>query len=231
MSSGSIDERAAFVCIQSGAGGVEALDWARMLLDMHRRWAEREGLTVRVLGREDAEPTGLKTASIAIDGAGVYRRLRTETGVHQIVRVSPFDTQGRRATAFASVTVTPQLHEADVDAVELSEADLRLDVFRSDPGQRVNPAVRVTHLPTGLVFVSRERPTQVENRDVAMELLRSHLWVQQQGGDGSSVGAVGGVRRIYTLHPVAKVDEPGRSITVSNVHDVLDGDLAAFVEP
>ena len=242
MLSGEHDALNAIVSIHPGAGGTESQDWAEMLLRMYLRWAERRGFARDVIEVQPGDEAGVKSATVLICGTHAYGLLLTEAGVHRLVRISPFDQAARRHTSFASVFVWPELPD-DVE-VEIDEKDLRIDTYRSSGagGQHVNvtdSAVRITHLPTGIVVSCQNERSQHRNRDAAMKVLRARLYdvkrQQQQeklaeiGGEKKEI-AFGSQIRSYVLHPYRMVKDHRTRVEVGNVDRVLDGDLDAFIK-
>jgi peptide chain release factor 2 len=239
---GEFDDRPAILEVHAGEGGTDAQDWADTLLRMYMRWAERGGLDADVVAVTAGEEAGLKSATVTVDGRNAYGLLAAERGVHRLVRISPFDASKRRHTSFASVDVTPELEE-DID-VDISADDLRIDTFRSSGagGQHVNvtdSAVRITHLPTGIVVSCQNERSQMQNRAVAMRILKSRLVaraheqreaeLQALRGEKRDIG-FGSQIRSYVLHPYQMVKDHRTSVEVGNVNAVLDGDIDRFIE-
>ena len=242
MLSGEHDRCNAIVTIHPGAGGTESQDWAEMLLRAYLRWAERRGFTRDIIDYQPGDEAGIKAATITVKGDYAYGLLVAEAGVHRLVRISPFDQAARRHTSFASVFVWPELPE-DVD-VEIDDKDLRIDTYRSSGagGQHVNvtdSAVRITHLPTGIVVSCQNERSQHRNRDSAMGVLRARLYdakvkAQQEklekiGGEKKDI-AFGSQIRSYVLHPYRMVKDHRTKLDVGNVDRVLDGDLDGFIK-
>jgi peptide chain release factor 2 len=237
-----MDERGAIVSIHAGAGGTESQDWAEMLLRMYLRWAERTRYKTEILEATEGEEAGLKSVSFSIDGRWAYGRLRSERGVHRLVRISPYDSQKRRHTSFALVEVMPEV--PDDDAIEIEDRDLRVDTYRASGagGQHVNKtdsAVRLTHLPTGLVVAVQSERSQHQNRERAMAVLRARLierQVEEREAEmarlrGEHVEAGWGNQiRSYVLQPYTMVKDLRTGVETSNPTAVLDGDLDAFIE-
>ena len=238
---GEFDQRNALLTISAGAGGTEATDWAEMLLRMYLRWAERHRFATEVLDQTEGEETGLKSVTVAIDGRAAYGFLKAERGVHRLVRISPFDSQKRRHTTFALVEVLPEV-ESDVE-VELNWDEIRVDTYRSTGagGQHVNKtdsAVRLTHLPTGIVAQSQNERSQMQNKDTAAKILQSRLLqkaVEEREAEirklrGEHVEAGWGNQiRSYVLHPYQMVKDHRTEVETGNTAAVLDGDLDAFM--
>ena len=236
------DERGAVMEIHPGAGGTESADWAQMLLRMYTRYFEREGLKFQTLDLQPGEEAGIKTAVLEIDSAFAYGYLKSESGVHRLVRISPFDAQNRRHTSFASVFVYP-LVEDDVE-VEINTADLRVDTFRAQGagGQHVNKtdsAVRITHLPTGTVAACQSERSQHRNRESAMTMLRAKLYQKillerQKERDAIEAekmeNAWGSQIRSYVLQPYTKVKDHRTDHETGNATAVLDGELEGFTD-
>jgi peptide chain release factor 2 len=236
------DERGAIVSVHAGAGGTESQDWAEMLLRMYLRWAERHRFATEILEATEGEEAGLKSVSFSIDGRFAYGQLRSERGVHRLVRISPYDSQKRRHTSFALVEVVPEVPE-DAD-VEIEDKDLRVDTYRASGagGQHVNKtdsAVRLTHLPTGIVVAVQSERSQHQNRDRAMAVLRGKLierQVEEREAEmarlrGEHVEAGWGNQiRSYVLQPYTMVKDLRTGVETSNPSAVLDGDLDAFIE-
>ena len=236
------DERAAIVSIHAGAGGTESQDWAEMLLRMYLRWAERHRFATEILEATEGEEAGLKSVSFSIDGRWAYGQLRSERGVHRLVRISPYDSQNRRHTSFALVEVMPEVPEDA--AVEIDEKELRVDTYRSSGagGQHVNKtdsAVRLTHLPTGIVVAVQSERSQHQNRERAMAVLRARLierQVEEREAEmarlrGEHVEAGWGNQiRSYVLQPYTMVKDLRTGVETSNPTAVLDGELDAFID-
>jgi peptide chain release factor 2 len=241
MLSGPYDRNGALVSINSGAGGTDAQDWAEMLMRMYSRWAERKGFKTELLDRQAGDEAGIKSATIGVEGEWAYGWLRAEAGVHRLVRISPFDSNARRQTAFASVFVYPDIDETI--KVEIDEKDLRIDVMRSGGagGQHVNKtesAVRITHIPTGIAVHSDGERSQHKNRSTAMRILRSKLFEVEQKKQEEKMGNIhaqkkaiewGSQIRSYVLAPYRLVSDHRTGIKVGNVDVVLDGDLDQFM--
>ena len=239
--SGPYDEGAAILTINSGAGGVEAQDWAEMLARMYRRWAERRGYSLETIEYTLGEEAGIKSATYSIAGEYAFGLLSAERGVHRLVRVSPFDAQGRRHTSFASVAVAPVV--SDTVEVEIDEKDLKVDTYRASGagGQHVNKtdsAVRITHLPTGTVVQCQNERSQHQNREVAMRVLRARLFELEREKRERELAAVEGERadiewgsqiRSYVLHPYKMIKDHRTGEETANVDRILDGDLDAFI--
>jgi len=240
--SGKHDAANAIVTIHSGAGGTEAQDWADMLLRMYLRWCERRGFSVKMLDLMPGEEAGTKSATFLVSGPFAYGYLKTEAGVHRLVRISPFDASGRRHTSFASVFVAPELDE-NIE-VEVDEKDLRVDTYRASGagGQHVNKtssAVRITHLPTGIVVQCQNERSQHKNRAIAMKILKARLYEleerkreqekQKLHEEKKEIG-FGSQIRSYVLHPYQMVKDHRTGMEVGNVNDVLDGNIDRFIE-
>jgi len=238
---GEHDRGNAIVAITSGAGGTDACDWAEMVLRMYLRWAEAHGMKVEELDRQDGEEAGLRGSTLLISGEYAYGYLKTEEGVHRLVRISPFDAQHRRHTAFASVSVLPELDD-DIE-VEIDEKELRIDTYRAGGkgGQHVNKtdsAVRITHLPSGIVVQCQNERSQYKNRSSAMKVLRARLWERARleheaklaslAGEKKEIG-FGSQIRSYTLHPSQRVKDHRTDLEIGNAQAVLDGDLDRFM--
>ena len=241
MFSGELDANNAFVDIQSGSGGTEAQDWAEMVLRMYLRWGEAHGFKTEMMDVSPGEVAGIKSATISIEGDYVYGRLRTETGVHRLVRKSPFDSGGRRHTSFAAVFVSPEIDD-DID-IEINPADLRIDVYRASGagGQHVNKtesAVRITHLPTNTVVQCQSGRSQHKNKDAAMKQLKAKLYeleMQKRNADQqvleetkSDIGW-GSQIRSYVLDQ-SRIKDLRTNVETGNTQAVLDGDLDQFIE-
>ena len=235
------DARNAIVAIHAGAGGTESQDWAQMLLRMYLRWAERRGYKTEVLDVSSGEEAGIKSAVISISGDYVCGNLKSEHGVHRLVRLSPFDADHARHTSFVLVEVMPEA-EADVD-VEIGPDDLKVDVFRSSgPGgqhmQKTSSAVRLTHLPTGLVVTSQSERSQHQNKEIALKILQSRLLeleLKKQAEERARikgkhvVAGWGNQIRSYVLHPYKMVKDHRTDYQTSGTEAVLDGDLEGFI--
>ncbi len=236
------DGRSAIVSINAGAGGTDAQDWAEMLLRLYSRFGERGGFEVRLLDLQEGEEAGIKSATIEVNGFQAYGQLKGETGIHRLVRISPFDASHRRHTAFASVFVSPQI-EDDIE-IDIREADIRVDVFRASGagGQHVNKtssAVRLTHLPTGVVVQCQNEKSQHRNKDLAMKVLRARLYEMElakreaekkQIHDSHQEIGWGSQIRSYVLAPYRLVKDHRTGVDVGNVDAVLDGDLSQFIQ-
>lgn len=239
--SGEFDDSTAILSVHAGAGGVDAQEWAQMLLRMYLRWGESEGYKVELADVSDAE-IGIHSATVFVSGDRAYGMLRSERGVHRLVRISPFDQAKRRHTSFAKVDVVPELAEAE--EVEIRPEDLRVDTFRSSGagGQHVNKtesAIRITHLPTGLVVSCQNERSQHANRDAAMRILRARLFemqVEQRAekladlrGDNTDA-AWGHQIRNYVLHPYTQVKDRRTGLEIGDVQKVLDGGITPFIK-
>ncbi len=242
MLSGPHDRSNAIVAINAGAGGTEAQDWVQMLLRMYLRWAERKGYQVEVVDELPGDEAGIKNVTFTVSGPYAYGYLKAEEGVHRLVRISPFDAQARRHTSFASVAVYPEVEETT--DVEIDEKDLRIDVFRASGagGQHVNrteSAVRITHLPTGIVVTCQSERSQHKNRANAMRILRARLLDLERRKKEEERQALSGEKkeiawgnqiRSYILQPYQKVKDHRTQLEEGNVGRVLDGDLDPFIE-
>ena len=239
--SGEYDAREALVTIRSEAGGVDAADWAEMLMRMYLRWAERHGYPTEVYDISYAEEAGIKSATFAVKAPYTYGTLSIEQGTHRLVRISPFDNQGRRQTSFAGVEVLPVVEQTD--HIEIPENEMRIDVFRSSGpgGQSVNTtdsAVRITHLPTGIVVSCQNEKSQIQNRAAALRVLQARLLerrrveekAQMDALKGDSSGSWGNQMRSYVLHPYQMVKDLRTEYEVGNPSAVLDGDIDEFIE-
>jgi len=239
--SGEFDSREALVTIRSGAGGVDAAHFAEMLMRMYVRWAERNKYPVEVFDTSYAEEAGLKSATFAVHAPYAYGTLSVESGTHRLVRISPFDNQGRRQTSFAAVEVVPVLEQTD--QVEVPEEEVRVDVYRSSGpgGQSVNTtdsAVRLTHLPTGVVVSCQNEKSQLQNKARAMEILKAKLLVIKRAEEraqlddlrGDVQGSWGDQMRNYVLHPYQLVKDLRTEHEVGNPQAVFDGEIDGFIE-
>ncbi|MFA6243440.1 MAG: peptide chain release factor 2 [Candidatus Hydrogenedentales bacterium] len=235
------DSKAAIINVHPGAGGTESCDWAAMLYRMITRCCERHEFNVEVVDYQDADEAGLKSATIIVDGPFAYGNLKSEAGVHRLVRISPFDANKRRHTSFAAIEVIPQVD--DSIAIEIKEDDLKMDVFRSSGpgGQKVNKtssAVRLTHLPTGIVVACQIERSQHRNRATAMQMLKAKLYdIEMQKKEverlalreGQQDVAWGSQIRSYVLHPYQLIKDHRTDVETSNVDRILDGDLDIFI--
>ncbi len=238
---GEYDGQNAIITFHPGAGGTEAQDWAQMLYRMYTRWAERHGFGYKILDYLDGDEAGLKSASLLIEGVNAYGFLKSENGVHRLVRVSPFDASGRRQTSFASLEVMPEID--DTIEVDIRPEDIKMDVFRSSGagGQHINKtssAVRLTHLPTGIVVSCQTERSQFQNRDNCMKMLRSkliqiktqeHLDKIEDIKGVQNVIAWGSQIRSYVFMPYTMVKDHRSGYETSNVNAVMDGDLDGFI--
>jgi peptide chain release factor 2 len=242
MLSGPHARANAFVSIHAGAGGTESCDWAMMLLRMYERWVERHGFDATLLDDQPGESAGIRRATIRVAGRYAYGYLRAEIGVHRLVRISPFDSGARRHTSFASVDVVPEITE-DIE-IDIRDEDLRIDTYRSQGagGQHVNvtdSAVRITHLPTGVVVQCQNERSQHKNRSTAMKMLKARLFrleekkreeeLQKLYGEKGEI-AFGSQIRSYVLHPYQMVKDHRTDVETGNTEAVLDGEIDAFIE-
>jgi peptide chain release factor 2 len=242
MLGGPHDRANAIVTVHPGAGGTESQDWAEMLLRMYLKWAERRGFKREVLDYQPGEEAGVKSATIMLIGENAFGLMAAEAGVHRLVRISPFDQAARRHTSFASVYVWPEIEEDD--EIEINEKDLRIDTFRSSGagGQHVNvtdSAVRITHLPTGIVTSCQNERSQHKNRDVAMKVLRAKLYDMKMKDQMANLEKIGGAKkdiafgsqiRSYVLQPYQMIKDHRTKHQVGDVQRVLDGDIDAFIK-
>ncbi|MGJ9402442.1 peptide chain release factor 2 [Arthrobacter sp. KK5.5] len=239
--SGEYDERSAVVTIRSGAGGVDAADFAEMLMRMYLRWAERKGHPTTIMDTSYAEEAGLKSATFEVNAPYAFGTLSVEAGTHRLVRISPFDNQGRRQTSFAAVEVIPLIEQTDT--VEIPDNEIRVDVFRSSGpgGQSVNTtdsAVRMTHIPTGIVVSMQNEKSQLQNRAAALRVLQSRLLlVQKEQQDAEKKALAGDVKaswgdqmRSYVLNPYQMVKDLRTEHEVGNTSAVLDGEIDDFID-
>ncbi|MGE3681356.1 MAG: peptide chain release factor 2 [Bdellovibrionales bacterium] len=238
---GEVDVNNAYISINSGAGGTEAQDWASMLLRMYTRWAEHEGYKVQILSLNDGEEAGIKSATLLVEGPYAYGYLKAEAGVHRLVRISPFDSNARRHTSFASVYAWPEID--DNINIEIDDADLRIDTYRSSGagGQHVNrtdSAVRITHIPSGIVVQCQQERSQHMNRDKAFKMLRSALYEKELERRQKELDAIAGERkanewgsqiRSYVLHPYQLAKDHRTDFETGNPAAVLDGELNGFI--
>ena len=242
MLQGPEDHRDALLTVHPGAGGTESQDWAEMLTRMYRRWAERRGYKVTVLDLEPGEEAGIKSASLEIQGEFAYGFLKAEKGVHRLVRISPFDSQSRRHTSFASVFVYPDID--DTIEIDLRDEDIKMDVFRASGagGQHVNKtssAVRLTHLPSKIVVSCQQERSQHKNKETAMKMLRAALYqrrLEEQDAERAKVEATktdnswGNQIRSYVFQPYTMVNDHRTELKVPDVQRVMDGDLDLFIQ-
>ncbi len=242
MLDGEDDDKNAIVSINAGAGGTEAQDWAEMLFRMYTRWAERQGYKIELIDFQPGEEAGIKSATFTASGENAYGYLKSETGVHRLVRISPFNASGKRHTSFASVFVYPELDQKIV--IDIEDKDLRIDVFRASGagGQHVNKtssAVRITHLPTGIVVQCQQEKSQHRNKDMALKVLKARLYQHekqkqdeklQEVHDSKEEIAWGSQIRSYVLHPYQMVKDHRIKLDVGNVNAVLDGGIDPFIE-
>jgi peptide chain release factor 2 len=242
MLSGEHDAANAIVAIHPGAGGVESQDWAEMLLRMYMKWAERRGLKRNILDYQPGEEAGLKSVTFTLTGEHAFGLMSAEAGVHRLVRISPFDQAARRHTSFASVIVWPELDD-DIE-IEIPDKELRIDTYRSSGagGQHVNvtdSAVRITHLPTGIVVSCQNERSQHKNRDVAMKVLKARLYDMKLKEQQSKLDNIGGVKkdiafgsqiRSYVLQPYQLIKDHRTKHEEGQVHKVLDGDVDPFIK-
>jgi len=240
--SGQTDANNAICSIQSGAGGTDAQDWAQMLFRMYLRWAERKGFKVEILDEQSGSEAGLKSSTFRVEGEYAYGLMSCEAGVHRLVRISPFNSGGSRETSFASMFVSPEIDE-NIE-VEINDKDLRVDTYRSSGagGQHVNvtdSAVRITHLPSGIVVTCQNQRSQIQNRAVAMQVLRSKLYeleLEKRRADSADLEATkqdisfGSQIRNYVLHPYRLVKDTRTKFERSDVETILDGDIDEFIK-
>ena len=238
---GPYDKNNAIISLHAGAGGTEAMDWTEMLLRMYTRWAEKKGFSVKTLDYLEGDEAGVKSVTIKIDGEYAYGYLKAERGVHRLVRISPFDAAKKRHTSFASVDVMPELH--DDMTIEIRPEDLKVDTYRSSGagGQHVNKtesAIRITHLPTGIVVQCQNERSQIQNRETAMNMLRGKLLALKEQEEMAKLSDIkgelkkiewGSQIRSYVFCPYTMVNDHRTEIKTPNVQAVMDGDIDLFI--
>ena len=239
--SGEYDKNNAILKLNAGAGGTESCDWCGMLYRMYTRWAERKGFSVEVLDYLDGDEAGIKSVTFQVNGENVYGYLKSEKGVHRLVRISPFNAQGKRQTSFVSLDVMPDI-EDDID-IEIREEDLRIDTYRSSGagGQHINKtssAIRITHLPTNTVVQCQNERSQFQNKDKAMQMLKAKLFLLEQQKNAEKLSGIrgevkeigwGNQIRSYVMQPYTMVKDHRTNEEVSNVGGVMDGNLDPFI--
>ena len=239
--SGEYDNSTAFLQFHAGAGGTESQDWAQMLYRMYTRWAERHGFVYKILDYEDGDEAGIKSAAISIEGENAYGLLKSENGVHRLVRVSPFDANARRQTSFAAVEVMPELE--DDNTIEIRDEDIEMQVYRASGagGQHVNKtssAVRLIHKPTGIVVASQQERSQFQNKDNCMKMLRAKLLELKAQQHAEKISDIKGVQmkiewgsqiRSYVFMPYQMVKDTRTGYETGNIDNVMDGDLDGFL--
>ena len=239
---GPYDKNDCILEVHSGAGGTEACDWAMMLYRMYTRYCEKNNFKYEVIDYQDGEEAGIKSASIRVKGTNAYGYLKNEKGVHRLVRLSPFDSNNRRHTSFASVEITPEIEQDNT--IEIEEKDLKIDVYRSTGagGQSVNTtdsAVRITHLPTKIVVTCQNERSQIQNREQALKVLKSKLLLKKLEEQEAELNKLKGNQmniefgsqiRSYVMHPYSMVKDHRTDEETSNVGKVLDGDINIFIE-
>lgn len=239
--SGEYDKNNAILKLNAGAGGTESCDWCGMLYRMYTRWAERKGFTIEVLDYLDGDEAGIKSVTFQVNGLNVYGYLKSEKGVHRLVRISPFNAQGKRQTSFVSLDVMPDI-EGDLD-VDIDEKDLRIDTYRSSGagGQHINKtssAIRITHIPTGTVVQCQNERSQFQNKDKAMQMLKAKLYLLKKEANAEKLSDIrgevkeigwGNQIRSYVLQPYTLVKDHRTDVETGNVDAVLDGGLDIFI--
>lgn len=239
--SGEYDKNNAILKLNAGAGGTESCDWCGMLYRMYTRWAERKGFTIEVLDYLDGDEAGIKSVTFQVNGLNAYGYLKSEKGVHRLVRISPFNAQGKRQTSFVSLDVMPDI-EGDLD-VDIDEKDLRIDTYRSSGagGQNINKtssAIRITHIPTGTVVQCQNERSQFQNKDKAMQMLKAKLYLLKQEANAEKLSDIrgevkeigwGNQIRSYVLQPYTLVKDHRTDVETGNVDAVLDGGLDIFI--
>ena len=238
---GEYDKNGAILKLNAGAGGTESCDWCSMLYRMYTRWAERKGFTVEVLDFLDGDEAGIKSVTFQVNGENAYGYLKSEKGVHRLVRISPFNAQGKRQTSFVSLDVMPDIEE-DLD-IEINEEDLRIDTYRSSGagGQHINKtssAIRITHLPTGIVVQCQNERSQFQNKDKAMQMLKAKLYMLRQEENAQKLSGIrgevkeigwGNQIRSYVFQPYTMVKDHRTNHETGNVDAVMDGALDSFI--
>lgn len=239
--SGEYDSNNAILKLNAGAGGTESCDWAGMLYRMYTRWAERKGFTVEVLDYLDGDEAGIKSVTFQVNGENAYGYLKSEKGVHRLVRISPFNAQGKRQTSFVSLDVMPDI-EDEID-LDIRDEDLRIDTYRSSGagGQHINKtssAIRITHLPTGIVVQCQNERSQFQNKDKAMQMLKAKLYLLEQQKNAEKLSGIrgevkeigwGNQIRSYVMQPYTMVKDHRTNAEISNTGSVLDGNLDPFI--
>ena len=240
--SGPHDKCSAILEIHPGAGGTESQDWGSMLLRMYTRWAEQHGYRIETVDYQDGEEAGIKSVTLSIEGLNAYGYLKSEKGVHRLVRISPFDAAGKRHTSFCSIDIMPQL-EGDID-IEINPDDLKIDVYRASGagGQHINKtssAVRITHIPTGIVTQSQAQRSQFKNKDQAMAMLKTKLYQLEEEKKAAELAEIRGEQkdiawgsqiRNYVFHPYSLVKDLRSGHETGNIGAVMDGDLDPFMD-
>lgn len=239
--SGEFDKNNAILKLNAGAGGTESCDWASMLYRMYTRWAEKKGFSIEVLDYLDGDEAGIKSVTFQVNGENVYGLLKSEKGVHRLVRISPFNAQGKRQTSFVSLDVMPEIEE-DLE-VEIEEKDLRIDTYRSSGagGQHINKtssAIRITHLPTGIVVQCQNERSQHMNKDKAMQMLKSKLYMLKQEANAEKLSDIrgevteigwGNQIRSYVFQPYTMVKDHRTNVESGNIDSVMDGSIDLFI--
>ena len=239
--SGEYDSNNAILKLNAGAGGTESCDWAGMLYRMYTRWAERKGFTIEVLDYLDGDEAGIKSVTFQVNGENAYGYLKSEKGVHRLVRISPFNAQGKRQTSFVSLDVMPDI-EDEID-LDIRDEDLRIDTYRSSGagGQHINKtssAIRITHLPTGIVVQCQNERSQFQNKDKAMQMLKAKLYLLEQQKNAEKLSGIrgevkeigwGNQIRSYVIQPYTMVKDHRTNAEISNTGSVLDGNLDPFI--
>lgn len=239
---GEYDANNAIITLHAGAGGTEAMDWVQMLFRMYTRWAEKNGFTVRVLDMLDGDEAGIKSVTVSISGDYAYGYLRSEKGVHRLVRISPFDSSGRRHTSFASMDVMPELD--DSVTVEINPDDLKMDVYRASGagGQHINKtssAVRITHIPTGIIVACQNERSQLQNREMAMKMLKAKLLEKKEREQAEKLSQIQGEQmdiawgsqiRSYVFCPYTLVKDHRTDYEDGNVQKIMDGEIDEFIQ-